>query len=391
MSNKRKIAILGATGSIGLNALRVIRAHSDKLELVGIAGHARIEPLAEIAHELGVRNVAVYSKPETETHEDILKRFPLNTQIEYGAEGLSWLATLDEVDMVLISVVGTLAMQPCIDAIQADKMISLATKEILVMAGSYIMPLAEKHGTPLLPIDSEHNAIFQCLRGESTHEIEKVILTASGGRYFDTPIEELRTVTANEAIKHPNWNMGPKNSIDSSTMANKGLELIEAKWLFDLAPEQLDVVIQRQSIIHSMVQFKDGNLIAQLSPTNMSFAIQNCLLFPERHSPVDPPLDFSQSFSLDFASPDNERFPCLKLAIDSLKTGGGATTAFNAANELAVDAFIQNQIGFLDIPRIIELTLSEIEMTSLDSIDAILNVDRNAREISQTFIQKHAR
>lgn len=381
MSGKRKIAILGASGSIGMNALRVIRKNLDTLEIVAIAGGSRVEPLVEIAQEFSVPEVTVFDSGN-QSLNDLHQLFPSGTQVSTGMEGLIRMVTLEQVDMVLIAIVGTTALLPCIEAIQHKKMIALASKEILVMAGEFIMPLLKKHDGVLLPTDSEHNAIFQCLNGEKTNEIHKIIITASGGRYLNTPVEELGEITADEAVKHPNWDMGQKISIDSSTMANKGLEVIEAKWLFGLTPDQIDVTIHPQSIIHSMVQYVDGAILAQMSPPNMSFAIQNCLLYPQRKPGIDPALDFSSAFSLDFQKPDRTRFPCLQLAFDALHVGKTAPAVFNAANEIAVNAFIEKRISYLDIPRLIDFTLNQMNIQQPSSIEDIIATDEEARRIS---------
>lgn len=383
MPSKRRIAILGATGSIGQNALRVLRAHPDQLELVAAAGGSRITPLAAIAHEFGLKQVAVFDPPES--GKALREAFPADTEVCTGMQGLIEVATRPDVDMVLIAVVGTTALQPCIEAIRAGKQIALASKEILVMAGEFIMPLVNAHRSVLLPTDSEHNAIFQCLQGEPSTAVEKVLLTASGGRYLDTPLEHLHAITAEEAVQHPNWSMGQKISIDSSTMANKGLEVIEARWLFGLQPEQIEVVIHPQSIVHSMVQYTDGSLIAQLSPPNMSFAIQHCLLYPHRAPGIDPTLDFSQCLNLEFRPPDLERFPCLRLAFEALRLGKTAPAIFNAANEVAVSAFVEKRIRFLDIPRVIEFTLDNQRILKPSSIDALIDADQEARRISHQW------
>ena len=386
MAGRRKIAILGASGSIGSNAIRVIRAHQDSLELVAIAGGSRLDPLIEIAREFGVKEVGVFN-PGTKTTRELEQAFPAGTRVHTGMEGLIHMATLDEVDMVLIAVVGVTALQPCVEAIRCGKKIALASKEILVMAGEFVMRLIGEHDGMLLPTDSEHNAIFQCLNGEQRSEIGKIILTASGGRYLDTPIEQLAAITPEDAVKHPNWDMGQKISIDSSTMANKGLEVIEAKWLFGVSPEQIEVVIHPQSIVHSMMQFIDGSILAQMAPPNMSFAIQNCLLYPQRKVGIDPTIDFSKAFSLNFQAPDYQRFPCLKLAFDALKIGGTAPAVYNAANEVAVDAFVKKHISYLDIPRVIEFTLNEINILQPDSIEEVIGADEKARTISHNRIR----
>lgn len=383
MDSKRRIAILGASGSIGQNAIRVIREHSDKLELVAIAGGSRIEPLAAIAREFDVKQVTVFHPPENP--EILRSAFSDEVTLTFGMEGLIEVATREDIDMVLVAVVGTTALQPCIAAIKAGKDIALASKEILVMAGEFIIPLVHEHNCLLLPTDSEHNAIFQCLQGHDSNTIEKLLITASGGRYREAPLESLEHITAEEAVQHPNWSMGPKISIDSSTMANKGLEVIEARWLFGVQSDQIEVVIHPQSIVHSMVQFNDGSILAQLSPPNMSFAIQNCLLYPERHPGVDETLDFRKAMSLDFESPSAERFPCLQLAFETLRQGGCAPAIFNAANEIAVQAFVEKRISYLDIPRLIEFTLNKMNILRPSGIEAIIAADLEARRISHQW------
>lgn len=385
MNPKRRVVILGATGSIGTNALRVIRAHRDQLELVGIASRSRIENLAAIAHEFNVRNVAIFD-PGRESPASLRSRFPAGSRIRTGMDGLIEVATMPEADMVLVAVVGTTALIPCIHAIRCGKSIALASKEILVMAGEFILPLVRENKNLLLPTDSEHNAIFQCIRDEPARHIQKILLTASGGPYLHTPLESLASITPEEAIRHPKWNMGPKISLDSATMANKGLEIIEARWLFDLRPDQIEVVIHPQSIVHSMVQWVDGSVLAQMSPPNMSFAIQNCLLYPDRIAGIDQPLDFSAGIALDFSAPDPQRFPCLNLAIAALKAGGTAPAVFNAANEVAVSAFFDYKIAFDRIPAVIAHTLASADRDSPESIEDIVQSDLEARRISQQFI-----
>lgn len=385
MNPKRRVVILGATGSIGTNALRVIRAHRDRLELVGIASRSRVDNLAAIAHEFNVRDVAIFD-PGQESPDSLKSRFPAGSRIHTGMDGLIEIATMPEADMVLVAVVGTTALIPCIQAIRCGKSIALASKEILVMAGEFILPLVREHKNLLLPTDSEHNAIFQCIRDEPSRHVQKILLTASGGPYLHTPLESLASITPEEAIRHPKWNMGPKISLDSATMANKGLEVIEAKWLFDLRPDQIEVVIHPQSIVHSMVQWVDGSILAQMSPPNMSFAIQNCLLYPDRIAGIDKPLDFSSAINLEFAPPDPLRFPCLNLAIEALKAGGTAPAIFNAANEVAVSAFFDYKIAFDRIPAVIAHTLASADRDAPQSIEDIIRSDLEARRISQQFI-----
>jgi 1-deoxy-D-xylulose-5-phosphate reductoisomerase len=382
---RRRIALLGATGSIGSNALRVIRAHPDHLELVSIAGGSRLEPLATIAREFGVREVCLFDG-DSLAKPLAAAAFPEGTRLCSGLEGLSHVATLPEVDLVLIAVVGTTALHACMAAIRHGKQIALASKEILVMAGEFIMPLVRAHGTLLLPTDSEHNAIFQCLQGAEHGHVEKVILTASGGRYWGSSMEELARITPEDAVRHPNWSMGRKISIDSSTMANKGLEVIEARWLFDLLPHQVEVVVHPQSLVHSMVQFRDGAVLAQICPPNMSFAIQHCLLYPQRLAGVEAAFDWSKACRMEYMPPDFGRFPCLKLAYEALEAGKTAPAVYNAANEVAVAAFCENRISFLDIPRLIRFTLDRCDIRRPSCIEDIIEADRDARRLSATWI-----
>ncbi|MBL4575879.1 MAG: 1-deoxy-D-xylulose-5-phosphate reductoisomerase [Opitutaceae bacterium] len=385
MSERKKIVLLGATGSIGENTLKVISGHPDKLELVGIAAHSKIKKLAKIAREFNVQHVACFDEhagKEARSNGD----FSADTKFYNGLKGLSEIASLPEADLVVAAVVGTTGLKPVLAAIEAGKDIALANKEILVLAGKFVMAAAKKHDVNILPLDSEHDAIFQCLNGEKKKEVKKLILTASGGSFRERPFETLSQVTPEEALSHPNWNMGKKITVDCSTMANKGLEIIEAHWLFDVRPEQIEVVIHPQSIVHSMVEFVDGSIIAQLSPPSMTFAIQHILLHPDRHPGVEATLDFSQTLSLEFNPPDLKRFPCFALARQALETGGTAPAIFNAANEVAVSAFLANKIGFLQIAAIIDKTMKNLKSIEPLSLDEVLLADTEARKTAKSFI-----
>ena len=386
LPQKRRIVLLGATGSIGESTLRVIAAQSDRLELVGIASHGKHQRLAEIARQFGVRHVALYD----ETAFADARRspaFPPGTKFYGGAAGLSELATLAEADTVLIAVVGTAGLQPALAAIAAKKTIALASKEILVLAGKFIMDAARASGSRLLPVDSEHNAVFQCLEGHRTSDVRRLVLTASGGAFRDWPIEKLVHVTPADALKHPNWAMGPKITVDSATLANKGLELIEAQCLFGLRAEQCQAVIHLQSTVHCLVEFNDGSLFAQLCPPSMTFPIQHALLHPERATvSTDSALPLDRIFSLDFRPADEGRYPCLRLARESMTAGGVAPAVFNAANEVAVAAFLQNQVPFLAIPQIIEQTLAAVKNFEPSSLAQVLATDASAREIAATHL-----
>jgi len=382
MPARKKIVILGATGSIGGNALRVIRAHADRLELVGVAANGSHQELAEICREFHVRH-AVLADESAYREAQQANDFPANTRVECGVEALQALATLPDADIVLIAVVGAAGLRPALAAIEAGKDIALANKELLVLGGAHVIEAASKKGVRLLPTDSEHNAIFQCLEGQAEASIDKLILTASGGQFRNTPASELAQVTPEMATQHPNWSMGPKITVDSATMANKGLELIEAHWLFGLEPDRLEVVIHPQSIVHSFVQLIDGSILAQLSPPSMTFAIQHCLLYPDRAPGVEPTTDFRKAFSLDFKAPNFSRYPCLQLAYDALHSGGAAPAIFNAANEVAVERFLTKEIAYLDIPKLIEHSLDRIDWPDTPSLDQLFQIDAETRSVAQ--------
>ncbi|MDR2844551.1 MAG: 1-deoxy-D-xylulose-5-phosphate reductoisomerase, partial [Puniceicoccales bacterium] len=308
----KNIVLLGATGSIGDSTLKVARKHPDRIRIGAVAANSRFEPLAAIAREFSVPHVALFDRAAAAAAR-ASGLFPQGTTIHEGPEGLIALATLESAQMVVMAVVGTLGLHPALAAIRAGKTLALASKEILVLAGKFVMAEAARVGVPILPLDSEHNAIFQCLHDAPHRHVDKLILTASGGRFRDATVEEMRTVTPAQALRHPNWDMGPKVTVDSSSMANKGLELIEARWLFDIPQERIEIVVHPQSLIHSMVQFIDGSILAQLSPPSMTFAIQHSLLYPDRAAGVVPTLDFSQVLRLDIRPPDYAKFPCLGL------------------------------------------------------------------------------
>ncbi len=380
-SVRKKLVLLGATGSIGSSTLRVLRDHSDKLELIGVAAHSRHKELADICKEFKVTHAVLADDKAYADASD----FPSRTKLNCGDDALCELATLPEADIVLVAVVGACGLKPALAAIEAGKDIALANKELLVLGGTFVIEAAKRKGVRLLPTDSEHNAIFQCIQDSPSKHIDKLILTASGGQFRDTPISDLAKVTPADATQHPNWSMGPKITVDSATMANKGLELIEAHWLFGVEPERLEVVIHPQSIAHSFVQFIDGSILGQFSPPSMTFAIQHCLLYPDRASGVDRTLDFKQAMQWDFRAPDFARYPCLKLAYDALKAGGSAPAVFNAANEIAVARFLKSEISYLDIPRVIESALSAITPTTVNSLDDLFSIDLHTREQARSF------
>lgn len=374
----RKIILFGATGSIGENTLKVVDAHRDAVELVGIAANTRWRELAAIARKYAVRNVAVFdAKAAEEARES--GEFLAGTRFFVGAEGLVEMALLDEADLVITAIVGTLGLKPTLAAIQSGKDVAVASKEILVLAGQFVMSAARERGVRILPMDSEHNAIFQCLGNEPKRHKDRIILTASGGAFRDYTLAQMAKVVPADALKNPNWNMGPKVTIDSSSMANKGLELIEATWLFDLPESRIDIVVHPQSIVHSMVRFVDGSVIAQLAPPSMTFPIQHCIFYPERVAGTLPSLDFSQALSLEFRAPDYEKYKCLRLARECSRVGGIAPAIFNAANEIAVDAFLGGKIAYLEIPEIIEQTLGKIPNRIPVDLEDVLAADAEAR------------
>jgi 1-deoxy-D-xylulose-5-phosphate reductoisomerase len=379
---KRRIVLLGATGSIGESTLRVIRAHPDKLELIGVAAHRNAEKLFRICREFGVRHAALADGQGAGAGIEV----PPGTQLRCGAAALEELAVLPEADTVLVAVVGTAGLRPALAAMAAKKTLALASKEILVLAGKFVMAAARAGGCRLLPVDSEHNAVFQCLEGHRVSDVRRVLLTASGGAFRDWPAAKLAEATPSDALRHPNWAMGPKITVDSATLANKGLELIEAQWLFGLRPEQCDAVLHPQSIVHCLVEFTDGAMLTQLSPPSMTFPIQHALLHPERApGPVDAPLALERALALDFRPVDLGRYPCLRLAREAMNAGGTAPAVFNAANEVAVAAFLAGRAPFLAIPRIVEHTLAAVDLVEPTTLDQVLAVDAEARRIAQLF------
>lgn len=390
-SNSRKrIVLLGATGSIGENTLRVVAAHPDKLELVGIAARQNHVRLAQIARDFHVPHVAVFDERAFQD-ATAANSFPAGVTLHRGLNGLVELAQLPEADLVLVAVVGTAGLEPALAAVASGKDLALASKEILVLAGKFVMAAARRHKTKLLPVDSEHNAVFQCLEGHPQAGVRRIVLTASGGAFRDWPAERLAHVTPADALKHPNWAMGPKITVDSATLANKGLELIEAQWLFNLRPEQCTAVLHPQSIVHCLVEFNDGALLAQLCPPSMTFPIQHALLHPTRAPGVDSSLDFTKLLGLEFRPVDEARFPCLRLARETMLAGGIAPAVFNAANEIAVAAFLRERIPFLAIPSVVDHTLRRIKNFEPDSLPAVLDADAEARRVATAALKNFSR
>ena len=380
MSHPKRVVILGSTGSIGESALKVARDLPDRMQVVGLAAGRSAKSLLAQAQEFKPKAVALYDTAELET---IRGSLPHGTACHGGAEGLIELATLPEADMVLISIVGTAGLAPALAAIRAGKAIAVASKEILVMAGEEVTREAAKYGVPILPVDSEHNAIFQCLVGEPTRHIRRLILTASGGPFRKTPAADLAKVTPAQALKHPTWTMGTKITIDSATLFNKGLEMIEARWLFGVPMSQVDVVVHPQSIVHSLVEFMDGSQLAQLSHSDMCFPIQYAVTYPDRLPNRLKPLNLAEMGSLTFEAPDPERFPALRLAREAGDKGGTLPAVLNAANEIAVPAFLAGEILFPAIWHTVEAVMQRHQNVEHPSLEQILKADAWARAAAQ--------
>lgn len=371
----KRIIILGSTGSIGKSALEVVRHYPDRFEIVALAARSNAELLAAQAREFGARHVAVASEEAGSRLRDILP----GVKIECGPRALESVACLPA-DIVLCGIVGAAGLKPVLSAIDAGNRIALANKEPLVMAGPLIMEHARARGVEVLPVDSEHNAIFQCLHGHRVEDVRCIHLTASGGPFYGRPRESLAGVTPSEATRHPTWDMGAKISVDSATLMNKGLEVIEAMWLFGLPLEKVEVIIHPQSIVHSLVEFTDGSILAHLGPTNMKFPIQFALTWPDRVAEPMGRLDLTTMRELTFARPDFGEFPCLAYALDAARTGGTAPAVLNAANEVAVGAFCAGQIEFLQISEIVRDVMDDCEVRHDVSLETILEADRTARD-----------
>lgn len=375
----KKISILGSTGSIGTQTLDVIRENPNEFEAVAISANSNVKMILEQIEEFKPKYAVMYEEGKAKELKKLIKK-DSKTEILSGMEGLKKIASLDEVDIVLTAVVGMIGLVPTMCAIENKKDIALANKETLVTAGELVMNAAKENKVKILPVDSEHSAVFQSLNGENKRDVEKIILTASGGPFRGKKREDLLNITKNEALKHPNWDMGRKISIDSSTLMNKGLEVIEAKWLFDVKAEDIDVVVHPQSIVHSMVQYRDSSVIAQLGCPDMRLPIQYALTYPDRMETNFERLDFRKASELTFEEPDLETFPCLKLAYECLEKGGTYCTVLNAANEVLVNEFLDDKIGFYDIPKYIKIVLDEHESIENASLEEILKIDLETRE-----------
>jgi 1-deoxy-D-xylulose-5-phosphate reductoisomerase len=380
---RKRVVLLGATGSIGDSTLKVAHDIPERMEIVGLAANSNVEKLAIAANKTRAPAVCLVDERKIDLLRSKLEYEP---KIFAGENGLCEIAKLDGADMVLIAIVGTAGLHPALDAIETGKDLAVASKEILVMAGEAVMQAAQNRGVKILPVDSEHNAIFQCLDGRPS-EVRRIILTASGGPFRETPREKLDYVTVEEALKHPTWNMGPKITIDSATLFNKGLEMIEAHWLFGVGMDRVEVVIHPQSIVHSMVEFADGSTLAQLSYSNMCFPIQYAVTWPDRAANTLPPLDFSTLNKLEFAIPRYEDFPALNLARRAGETGGTLPAVMNAANEVAVAAFLNRRIRFPQIWQTVTDVMDRHRTVAHPDLGAILAADQWARAEAARFVK----
>lgn len=384
---KKRIAVLGSTGSIGTQTLEVVRNNSDFIIDVLAAG-SNVEALEKQVREFSPRLVCVYKEEAAGKLKASIA--DTDTLVVTGMEGLIEAARFDTTDIVVTAMVGMIGIRPTIEAIKAGKDIALANKETLVTAGHIIMPLSKKHGVRILPVDSEHSAIFQCLNGEHGEQIDKILLTASGGPFRGKTREQMRTVTVEQALKHPNWAMGRKITIDSATMVNKGLEVMEARWLFNTDFDNIQVVVQPQSLIHSMIQFKDGAIMAQLGTPDMKLPIQYALTYPDRRYLKGDRVDFSTLAQITFSVPDTENFTGLRMAYEAGKMGGVMPTVFNAANEMAVGRFLDGKIGFLDITDSIQYAMSKVKNTENPDLEQILDTEQSVYELLLSYFSTKA-
>ena len=384
--SKRKLAILGSTGSIGTQTLEVVEQYPDHFSITVLSAGRNADLLIQQALKFKPAAVVVCEKTAFEKVRDTLQGKGI--EVLFGEDALVETVQRDDIDVVLTAVVGAVGLRPTVAAIESGKDIALANKETLVVAGELITGLVEKHQVKLLPVDSEHSAIFQCLAGEEANPIEKIILTASGGPFRGKSIEDLKSVTKAQALKHPNWTMGAKITIDSASLMNKGLEVIEAKWLFGLEYDQIDVIIHPQSIIHSLVQFEDGSLKAQLGLPDMKLPIQYALTYPQRFENNFKRFSFLDYPNLTFEQPDMEVFRNLKLAFQALEAGGNAACVLNGANEVVVDAFLNDQVGFLQMSEIIEETLCQVKSQKTLSLEDYLQFDLESRTVARSLIER---
>ncbi|MGP4132554.1 1-deoxy-D-xylulose-5-phosphate reductoisomerase [Pantoea tagorei] len=396
----KRLTLLGSTGSIGASTLAVVRANPELYQITALVAGQNVALMAEQCQAFQPRYAAMADEAAAQALRERLKALNVSTEVLSGVQAACELAALDEVDQVMAAIVGASGLLPTLAAIRAGKSVLLANKESLVTCGRLFMEAVRHHQAQLLPVDSEHNAIFQSLPASIQHQlgyadlrengIESIILTGSGGPFRDTPLADLATMSPAQACAHPNWSMGRKISVDSATMMNKGLEYIEARWLFNASAAQMEVILHPQSMIHSMVRYCDGSVLAQLGSPDMRTPIAHCMAWPARISAGVTPLDFTRMSALTFAEPDFARYPCLKLAIDACEAGQAATTTLNAANEVAVAAFLDNQIRFTDIAAINSEALAAQAFAEPDSVEAVLDIDRAARASATAMLPRFA-
>ena len=387
-TRKRQIAVLGSTGSIGTQALQVIEEHSDKYEVYALTANNNVDLLIAQARKFLPDVVVVANEAHYGALRDALADLPI--KVYAGADALADVVTAEPIDMVLASMVGYAGLRPTMNAISAGKAIALANKETLVVAGELVTQLAIENRVPILPVDSEHSAIFQCLAGEMNNPIEKLLLTASGGPFRTWSMEQLQHATREQALKHPNWDMGAKITIDSASMMNKGFEVIEAKWLFDVTPSQIEVVVHPQSVVHSMVQFADGSVKAQLGTPDMRLPIQYAFSYPQRLPLSTERLDFSTLSTLTFEQPDPVRFRNLALSFEALERGGNMPCILNAANEVCVAAFLKERVGFLQMSDVIECTMQKVDFIATPTYEDYVATDAIARRVAEDFITQNS-
>jgi len=388
----KHLSILGSTGSIGRQSLSVVEAFSDRFKVVGLAAGANLEELAGQIERHKPEVVSVGDAQKADQLVVLLRAKGLASlpSVHHGAEGMLAVGTHGKADLVISAAVGVVGLAATYEAVKLGKTVALSNKEVLVAAGELVMAAAKTAGQELLPVDSEHNAVHQCLRGGTHGEVRRLVLTASGGPFRNTPLKTLETVNPEQALAHPNWKMGNRITIDSATMMNKGFEVIEARWLFGVRPDQIDVVIHPQSTIHSMVEFVDGSILAQLGPTDMRMPIQYALTYPERAASNQIALDWSKLKRLDFAKVSTRRFPCLRLAREAMKKGGALPCALNAADEVAVAAFLGRKLPFLGIAEVVERVLGRMPRTRFATLDDVLAADLEARRLAQEEVSKLA-
>jgi len=387
MSEKKRVALLGSKGSIGVQTLEVIRSHPDRFEVEVLTAQNNAELLVKQALEFIPNAVVICNEDKYRLVKEVLD--PHGIKVYTGDQALAQVVEMDTIDVVLTALVGYAGLIPTLHAIEAGKNIALANKETLVVAGELVTRLARTKGVNIYPVDSEHSAIFQCLVGEFHNPIEKLILTASGGPFRGKDRDFLKRVTKEQALKHPNWDMGAKITIDSASLMNKGLEVIEAKWLFGVTASQIEVVVHPQSIVHSLIQFEDGSIKAQLGLPDMRIPIQFALTYPDRYPSDFPRFDFAQYPTLNFEKPDTTTFRNLRLAYDALEKGGNAACVLNASNEVAVEAFLKDRIGFLEMSDIIEETLMVVDFVKQPSLEDFIETDKKSRITANELINKH--